>query len=538
MCGIFALIQSESITSLPTEATRIKNRGPDNTTEWIYENIGFMFHRLAVHDKSTEANQPFHFNGLHLMCNGEVYNGFSLRDLEPTVQFQSNSDCEILPHIFNKYGIEQALNILDGVFAMTMYDSHNKLMVVARDPYGIRPLFYGISYDNNGIIFASEHKAIPPNYHVRVFPPSSYCVIDTTADYYDEPSFLKYHAFPKLGADKDLSYDMSCERVRIQLTNAVRKRIHGDRPIGFLLSGGLDSSLVCAIASKLSKTKLRTFSIGLKNSPDLLSAKQVADYLGTDHTEIIVKTNEALSVIDDVIQTIESYDVTTIRASIWNYLAARYVSTHTDIKILLNGDGADEVCGGYKYLHDAPDLEAWSDECTKLLTDIHYFDVLRSDRCVASKWTLEARSPFLDKSFVDGYLRIPVEYRSSMKQPLSKMLLRDAFRNYLPDNILYRPKEAFSDGISTSKNSWHVIIREHLKSHVSDEQFHMYTTMYHHNTPDTREAMYYRIIFETFYKGRSGLIPYIWRPRWTTITDPSARDLIFKIESSTKCKLD
>ena len=309
--------------------------------------------------------------------------------------------------------------------------------------------------------------------------------------------------------------------IKYNLIAAVKKRLQSDRPIACLLSGGLDSSLITCIVNKLikSNTKLETFSIGLKGSTDLVFAKKVAEHLKTKHTEIILTEDEFFNAIPNVIEKIESYDTTTVRASVGNYLISKYISENSNAKVIFNGDGSDEITGGYLYCNNAPSELLFDYEINSLLNNIHFFDVLRSDRCISS-CGLEPRTPFLDKAFVNMYLSIPLIYRREKSQ-IEKKILRDSFNDFLPNEILYRKKEAFSDGVSSMDRSWHNIIDEKLKDiKILDFKYNQ-----NYLKPKTKEQLYYRYIFEQKFPGRENVIPYFWMPKWTNTTDPSARTL-------------
>jgi len=331
---------------------------------------------------------------------------------------------------------------------------------------------------------------------------------------------------------------------------AVKKRVIGttERPIGCLLSGGLDSSIITALVKQHYTGTLRTFSIGMAGSEDLKYAKIVADYLKTEHTEIVLTPDEFFDAIPDVIRTIESYDTTTVRASVGNYLIGKYISENTDIKVVFNGDGSDELTGGYLYFKQAPDAIEFDRECRRLMNNIHYFDVLRSDRCISAHG-LECRTPFLDRTFVNYYLSIPIslrypqkltehldiiQYKASPDSIIEKMLLRQAILSgnihLLPNEIVDRQKEAFSDGVSGNAGSWYSIINEKLPPH-NNKQLAIDTfseiTDIEHNTPTTQEQLYYRKLYDGFYPHTSKVIPYFWMPKYVNATDSSARTLDF-----------
>jgi len=301
-----------------------------------------------------------------------------------------------------------------------------------------------------------------------------------------------------------------------------------EREIGCLLSGGLDSSLICALVNKYYEgPKLNTFSIGLPGSIDLEYAQIVANHLGTKHHRIEVSENEFLNAIEIVIYNIESYDTTTVRASVGNYLVSKYISENSDCKVIFNGDGADECCCGYVYLKNAPTSKDLQKESEKLVEEIHYFDVLRSDRSISSNG-LEARTPFLDKAFVKYYLSIPAELKMfDGVNRLEKYLLRKAFdgQGLLPDQVLWRRKCAFSDGVSAKKKSWHHIIQSFVDQKVSDEEFQRERVKIEHCTPQLKESYYYRKVFANYFRNNEQLIPHFWMPKWTNTIDPSAREL-------------
>ena len=304
------------------------------------------------------------------------------------------------------------------------------------------------------------------------------------------------------------------------LIESVRKRLLSDRPLACLLSGGLDSSLIASIVCSLSDKQIETFSIGLEGSPDLKYAKMVATHLNTKHHEIIVSEAEFLNAIPDVIRRIESYDTTTVRASVGNCLIGKYISENSEAKVIFNGDGADELMGGYLYFHKCDSALKFDNECRRLLENISSFDVLRSDRSISS-WGLEPRTPFLDKSFVTFYLGLPLSLRFK-KGEIEKKLVRDAFDNtfspFLPNEVLFRQKEAFSDGVSAETRSWYTIIQEHLDKPE-------FQGLFTEKSELTKEQQYYKCIFDGLYPNKSSVIPYYWMPKWSDTKDPSARTL-------------
>jgi len=542
MCGIFCYINNNNTTfntpKLLENFNKIGVRGPDNSQYIIKNNIFLGFHRLCINDLTNVGNQPMKYKDYYLICNGEIFNHLNIKD---TFRFKptSNSDCEIILHLYdhlindnvnynvndnvNDNVIHKLCNHLDGEFSFILYDSKLKKIYIARDPYGVRPLFIGTT-ENNDYVFSSELKGM--NNLVKSseqFIPGSYMILDNTLDNKLNLNYHKYHKinYNKLNFNNELIYDNLNKVFR----KAVYKRMMSDKEICSLLSGGLDSSLVAAIVSdKLGPYKLKTFSIGIKGSPDLKYAKIVADHIKSIHYSIELSEKEFLDAIETVIVSIESYDTTTVRASVGNYLVSKYIKDNTDCKVVFNGDYADEVCGGYKYFKKTDNDEMFHNECIRLLNDIHYFDCLRSDRSISNNG-LEARVPFADKDFVNYYLSINPELRKSFNN-IEKYTLRQAFSkdNLLPDAVLWRSKEAFSDGITSETRSWHTIIKEFVDLKISDEYFEKNKNKYEHNIPILKESFYYREIFEKHYNGFSNVIPYFWMPLWCDETnDPSAR---------------
>ena len=549
MCGIFALLNNkDTITNenILKEFNKSGHRGPDNTTVNTDNNNFIGFHRLSINGLSSDSNQPFIINDILLICNGEIYN---FKELFNNITFKqtTHSDCEIIIYLYMLYGIEYTLNLLDGVFAFILIDYNKNLMFVSRDPYGVRPLFYLHNYnsiicdsfDNNNndlICFASEMKQLvgfikPTDNNLDINPvmPGEYISLklsDTNKWFVTDKT--KYNTFKLqklLISENNDNMNSILHDIRNNFSDAVKKRVTTtDRPIACLLSGGLDSSIVCSLVSKYYKNQLETYSIGLEGSEDLKYAKIVAEYLNTKHTEIIVSEQDFFDQIPNVIENIESYDTTTVRASVGNYIIAKYISENSDAKVIFNGDGSDEVMGGYLYINSAPNHIEFDKECKRLLTDIHYFDVLRSDRSISTNG-LEARTPFLDRSFVDNYLSIPSKTRYETNKSQEKFLFRKAFdnNNYLPKEILWRKKEAFSDGVSSKDKSWYKIIEERVKT--QDIVEYNLDITYNHNRPQTLEQLYYRTIFEAFYPNKGYMIPYFWMPKYIDANDCSARSL-------------
>lgn len=509
MCGIFfVLSKSDEIEKTKEMSMKSQCRGPESTVIKVHNNVVMTFHRLAINGLDEISEQPFDISGIYLLCNGEIYNSGELwKSLKR--QRQTNSDCEVIIEMYKEYGIEYTLQRLDGVFAFILYDTNIDTLIVARDPFGVRPLFQV----NNLLAFASEMKQIHTIGTVSQFEPGTYSIIKSTSR-----QDLRYFT---QGIGTEIFTDYS-NRIYSAFECAIKKRVKNtERKVGCLLSGGLDSSVVTAMVSKYVE-ELDTFSIGLPGSPDLLHARKVADHLKTNHHEIIITEEEFLISIPEVIRIIESYDTTTVRASVGNYLVAKYISENTDCKVIFNGDGADEVMGGYVYLNKCPSEMEFDYECRRLLKNIHFFDVLRSDRTISSNG-LEARTPFLDKNFVQTYLSIPESVRYP-KYTTEKILFRNAILhcdcNLIPRDVLLRKKEAFSDGVSSEKKSWFRIIQNHV-----DNIFDKIPITSKYNTPETKEQAYYRILFDKEYPKQEKVIPYFWMPKYSKTKDPSARTL-------------
>ena len=503
MCGIFAIVNSDVDNNHVQKAfMRGSHRGPDNTAFRQYGNVWMGFHRLAINGLDSVSNQPISINGIHLICNGEVYNYpelYTSLNLSPT----THSDCEIIIHLYREFGIEHTLHMLNSSeFAFVLYDSNKNLLFAARDPNGVRPLFQGVR--DNTCCFASEMKMIPDGMTITPIMPGTYTDCMNVHTYYSLPSLNAGLIHPN-------------QFIRDTLYECVRRRVlHTDRPIACLLSGGLDSSLIASLVNQclheLGKPQLETYSIGLEGAEDLKYAAIVANYLGTKHTSIVLSEEEFLKAIPDVIYATETYDTTSVRASVGNFLVAEYIRKHSEAKVIFNGDGADEVCGGYLYLKNAPNEVEFDRECRRLVKDIHYFDALRSDRCI-SYHGLEARTPFLDRAFVELYLSIPPHLRYTQCE---KELLRASFEGMLPPEILWRKKEAFSDGVSALNNSWYSIIQRSVPDYIQNEYAQLITLL-------TQEQYYYKRVYDSHYKTR--VLPYYWMPKYTTSTDCSARTL-------------
>ena len=558
MCGIFALINHKTISreKIYKSFEQGKNRGPEHSITKEINNLFIGFHRLAINGINEESNQPFFIKNCVLICNGEIYN-FKKLAQDNNILLNTDSDCEIIIHIYKLYGLEYTLHLLDGVFSFILYDKDSDKVFIARDPYGIRPLYY---FDEDNIYgFSSELKSIydfPKNKtSIKTFLPSTYLIISNIQTNISL-EFKKYTTMPFTNTlyndfDHEKLHNIAPNIVN-KIKNAVKKRVVGttDRPIACLLSGGLDSSLIAALVSNELKQsnnqieKLKTFSIGLPGSEDLKYAKIVAEHIDSDHNEIILSEDDFFNAIPEVINKIESYDTTTVRASVGNYLIAKYISEMTNCKVIFNGDGADELMGGYLYFKNSPNEYDFDKECRRLLTDIHIFDVLRSDKSISSNG-LEPRTPFLDREWVEYYLTIDRKIRFNVtKNNCEKYLIRKSFSivnpELLPEKILWRTKEAFSDGVSSLNKSWYEIINEKINN-ICDNDIHLKEKLFelqqeykniafannkNINLPDTLEKCYYRFLFNKHYNKCDHLIPYYWMPKFVNAKDASARSLL------------
>jgi len=574
MCGIFALLNYEIYdnNTITNEFMKGQKRGPEfSKLSYNYMKMVLGFHRLAINGLNNQSNQPLVFNDVILICNGEIFNYKQLYNTLG-VKPETDSDCEVIIHLYIKYGIEQTLSMLDGEYAFILYDNRissdlNNKIYIARDPFGIRPLYYLKNNDDDVYDlfclygFASELKCIEKfynknmlHYSVEQFQPGTYSIFNLSdkcqSIWKPEKENISYF-IPSFSYNwlinnqiHDAFITNMYSNISSYLNAAVNKRcITTERPIACLLSGGLDSSLVAGLVNNYFNlnnlpNKLETYSIGLKGSEDLKYAKIVADYLGTNHTEIIVTEQEMFEAIPEVITAIESYDTTTIRASIGNYLLGKYISKNSEAKVILNGDGSDELFGGYLYMNKCPDDIEFDKETRRLLKDIHLFDVLRSDKSISSNG-LEPRTPFLDRTFVNYVLSIPSYFRNHKNNEtfplyasIEKFILRISFceknfvnyqgKQILPDEILWRKKEAFSDGVSSHGRSLYQILQENIAIHMNIAE----------NTKDYQpcietEKKYYKNIFDKTFPNCSHILPYFWMPKYTNATDPSARTLLF-----------
>ncbi len=497
---------------------RTKSRGPDDSCIMDTGNGFLGFHRLSIMGLHPEGMQPFFLDGCYAVCNGELY-GF--RPVKTELQkkgytFQSDSDCELLLPLYFEYGTD-LFRMLDAEFACVIYDGRTDEYIAARDPIGIRPLYYG--YDEKGtILFASEAKnLVGLAGEILPFPPGCY---------YKNGIFVRYTDIARVDAVCHDDVETACKAIRAKLIAGVRKRLDADAPVGFLLSGGLDSSLVCAIAARESEKTIRTFAIGMeKDAIDLKYAREVADFIGSDHTEVFMTPEQVLDALEEVIYALGTFDITTIRASMGMYLVCKAIHEQTDVRVLLTGEISDELFG-YKYTDFAPSAEAFQQEAQKRIRELHMYDVLRADRCI-SVHSLEARVPFGDLDFVRYVMALDPAIKMNVYGK-GKYLLRHAFENdgLLPDSILWREKAAFSDAVGHSMVD---DLKAYAEARYTDDEYETLRRKYTHAQPFTKESLLYREIFEKYYPGQSQMIADFWMPNksWEgcDVNDPSARVL-------------
>lgn len=520
MCSIMCYTSNEiSEDEFEYHFNKTISRGPDMSKIVSLKSGILGFHRLAIMDLSPEGMQPFVFEDDYVICNGELYGYRNMKKKleERGYTFRSESDCEILLPLYNIYGFKM-FNILDAEFALIIYDSKKNKYIAARDPIGIRPLYYGYSKSGK-IIFASEPKnLIGLTNKIHPFPPGYY---------FDGEKFVLYCDVTKVNKVCTDNLNTVCKNIHDKLVAGIEKRLDADAPLGFLLSGGLDSSLVCAVAQKFFKDKkIKTYAIGMaEDAIDLKYAKEVADYIMSDHHEIVISKEDVLNSLEEVIYMIGSYDITTIRASIGMFLVCKSIRSSSNIRVLLTGEVSDELFG-YKYTDFAPNAIEFQEESIKRIREIHMYDVLRADRCICNN-SMESRVPFGDLDFVKYVMSICPEMKMN-KFNKGKYLLRRAFEgDYLPTSILYREKAAFSDAVGHSMVDY---LKEFAKQKYSDTELIKGCKKYsYHATPFTKEALLYRDIFEKYYHGQAEMVLDYWMPNkeWKgcNVNDPSARVL-------------
>ena len=518
MCSIIGYVGSGmSYEEVSSYFARTVSRGPDMTRVQNIEGGFLGFHRLAIMGLNENGMQPFCLNGNWVVCNGELYGFRKLKQelMDKGYTFRSDSDCELLLPLYEEYGTDM-FRMLDAEFACILYDAKRRSLIAARDPIGIRPLYYGY-LPGGDIIFASEAKnLVGVCGRILPFPPGHY---------YQDGKFVCYRQISKPAAVIDDDVETACKKIHDKLVAGIEKRLDADAPVGFLLSGGLDSRLVCAVAASCSKKPIKTFSIGMDiDAIDLKYAKQVADYIGSDHTEVIISKEDVLEALPHVVALLGTYDITTIRASIGMYLVCKYIHENTALRVLLTGESSAELFG-YKYTDFAPSPAAFQQEAEKRIRELHMYDVLRADRCISVN-SLEARVPFGDLDFVEYVMALNPE-RKVNSYGKGKYLLRHAFEgDYLPHDILMREKAAFSDAVGHSMVD---DLKEYAESCYTDEQYETRRRLYPFATPFTKESLLYRELFERYYPGQAEMVVDFWMPNkaWEgcNVNDPSARVL-------------
>ena len=519
MCGILAILGSGVELAKAKELSkRMSHRGPNENDIYITEKGHILSHeRLSIIDLHT-GKQPIQgSNTAYMVHNGEIYNHKELRQTKLKEHtFRTKSDSEVIVHLYEKYGYD-FLHKLDGVFAFVIIDGDD--FIAGRDPIGVKPLYYGKDVEGR-MYFASEMKAIADQcIEFKAFPPGHYYTPKTGLVQYYKPDWFD---------EKLATKRTDLKSIRETLIKATKKRLMTDVPLGVLLSGGLDSSLTSSIASRLLKKqgkKLHSFSIGLdKNSPDLVAAQKVADFLETKHHAITFTVKEGLEVIHKLIWHLETYDVTSIRASTPMYIMSKKI-TDLGIKVVLSGEGADEMLGGYLYFANAPSAKEFQKETIRRVKLLSTSDCLRADKSTMAHG-LEARVPFLDKEFLDVIMKIkPEEKQPKTYKGIEKYILRKAFDTtenpFLPNEVLWRQKEQFSDGVGYN---WIDTLIEYCANQVSDFEMEKAYLKYPYNTPITKEAYYIREIFNQYFPQKEASKTVLkWIPKWQENTDPSGR---------------
>lgn len=544
MCGIVgAFLLNEESEKLRSQILRmskkIRHRGPDWSGIYTNQNAILSHERLAIVDP-TSGKQPLFANDnkLVLAVNGEIYNHTELRNNFPNYPFQTNSDCEVILALYQEKGVD-FLDDLNGIFGFALYDEEKDSFLIARDHMGIIPLYYGT--DNEGQFYvASELKALEGVCSTIItFPPGHY--IDSKKDL--EPQKWYSRDWEEFENVKENKTDI--DDLKDALEQAVHRQLMSDVPYGVLLSGGLDSSVIAAITKKFAGKRvesgdkeeawypqLHSFAVGLEGSPDLKAAKKAAEHIGTIHHEIHFTIQEGLDAIRDVIYYLETYDVTTVRASTPMYLMARVIKS-MGIKMVLSGEGSDELFGGYLYFHKAPNAQEFHEETVRKLSKLYLYDNLRANKSMAA-WGIEARVPFLDKEFIDIAMRLNPEDKMIKDGHIEKWVVRKAFEDYLPQEIAWRQKEQFSDGVGYN---WIDTLKQLVNEKVSDNQLLNAPARFPVNPPMSKEEYFYRTIFEEHFPSNTAAltVPYaksvacstpqalLWDASFQNMNDPSGR---------------
>ncbi len=546
MCGIVCAFEiNQSSKNLRPQvlemSKKIRHRGPDWSGIYVSNRAILSHERLAIVDPIS-GKQPLYSENrsIVLAVNGEIYNHLNLRDqFKCTYNFRTNSDCEVLIPMYQKYG-PNFVKKLNGIFAFAIYDKVKDEYFIARDHLGIIPLYMGWCRDRTFFI-SSELKALESYCtKIEIFPPGNYI---HSKDGMLKRWYKKVWKPNNLKKKEDIKTD-----IRNSLESAVQRQLMTDVPYGVLLSGGLDSSIIASIVNRFSKKRVETdnssnawwpqvhsFSVGLKESPDLIAAKLVSKYLNTTHHEVIFTVQEGMDAIEDVIYKLETYDITTIRAATPMYLMARVIKS-MGIKMVLSGEGADEIFGGYLYFHKAPNSIEFHDETIRKLNNLHLYDCLRANKSMAA-WGVEARVPFLDKDFIEVAMMIDPELKLISNKKIEKSILRESFHGYLPNDILYRQKEQFSDGVGYD---WIDSLKMIVDDEISDRKFIDSVKQFSINPPMNKEELFYRNIFNKYFPSDSAAltvpsIPSVacssevalkWDRSFKDLNDPSGRSIV------------
>lgn len=510
MCGFvgaFDLIQDISVLrgQVLRMAKKIRHRGPDWSGIYCGEKSILAHERLSIVGVDSGKQPLYSKDGnLVLAVNGEIYNHKEIRSRYPDYEFLTHSDCEVILALYKDKGVD-LFEDLNGIFAFALYDVENDICLIGRDHMGIIPLYMG--YDDHGQFYvASELKALEgvcPN--VQEFLPGYYmCSAEGN-------ELKRWYKRDWMEYDNVKDNESDENELRVALESAVHRQLMSDVPYGVLLSGGLDSSIISAIAKRYAARRieddnqteawwpqLHSFAVGLKDSPDLVASKKVAEYIGTVHHEINFTVEEALDALSDVIYHIETYDVTTVRASTPMYLLARFIKS-MGVKMVLSGEGADELFGGYLYFHKAPDAKAFHEETVRKLDRLHLYDCLRANKSLAA-WGVEGRVPFLDKEFMDVAMRLNPQDKMCGNGKIEKYILRKTFQDYLPESVAWRQKEQFSDGVGYN---WIDSLKEMAEKKVSDKQMMHASERFPINPPMSKEEYWYRTMFEEHFPSAS-----------------------------------
>ena len=508
MCGIVAIYNKEikldkdMRSKSLSMSKKVRHRGPDWSGIYTSDNAILAHERLSIVDVKS-GKQPILSNNeeIILAVNGEIYNHKLIRsDNKFEYKYKTESDCEVIIPLYNNFK-NDLLNHLNGIFAFFLYDKKNNSFLVGRDPIGVIPLYMGEGSDGNKY-FASEMKCLVGLCSkIKEFPPGHYM---TEKDKLP----VKYYKRNWMNYD-DVKNHSSTSDLRNSLEKSVKSQMMSDVPFGVLLSGGLDSSIISSIVTKYSKNRIESgdkkeawwprihsFAVGLENSPDLIAARKVADHLKTVHHEIHFTIQEALDSLEDVIYYLETYDVTTVRASTPMYLMARYIKS-MGIKMVLSGEGADEIFGGYLYFHKAPSSKEFHEETLRKINKLHLYDCLRANKSLAA-WGVEGRVPFLDIDFLDYSMNIDPSHKMITNEKIEKNILRESFNGYIPESVLWRQKEQFSDGVGYS---WIDSLKEYADKQISDMDFDDRVERFPINTPRSKEEFLFRKIFEKHFPG-------------------------------------